>query len=166
LDGFVGTPRAVNGTSATAKLLDEARGYPVPDTAERIASIGDHETLVRDSGGDGPAIILIHAISMDGRIWKDVIPRLVSVSRVIAYDMRDHGQAEVVPLTTSLDHLIKDLLILMDALSIGKVDIPTYTQNREGISQDSRSGKEEKTSNTQRSIDLIEVRCNSMLCVV
>lgn len=65
---------------AIAKFLDEARGYTLPDMVERIVSIGDHETVVIGSGGEGPVIILIHALSMDGRMWKDVIPRLASVS--------------------------------------------------------------------------------------
>jgi 3-oxoadipate enol-lactonase len=98
--GFVGAPRAVNGMRAAAKLLDMARGDTLPNMEEKIVSIGDHETLIKDNGEDGP-IIPIYALSMDCRMWKDVLPKLASVARVIAYDMRGHGQARAAHLRIS-----------------------------------------------------------------
>lgn len=55
-------------------------------------------------------------------MWKDVLPKLASAARIIAYDMRGHGQARGAP-TESLDHLAKGLLILMDTLGIEKAEV-------------------------------------------
>ncbi len=37
-----------------------------------------------DSGGEGPPLVLLHGLAMDGRLWKDVIPRLAPEIRCIA----------------------------------------------------------------------------------
>ncbi|KAK5683699.1 hypothetical protein LTR17_027273 [Elasticomyces elasticus] len=64
----------------------------------------DHETLVRDSGGPGVPIVLNHALSMDGRMFQQLLPRLIdSGYRVLAYDLRGHGSARGAPVTVSLE---------------------------------------------------------------
>ncbi len=121
--GFIGAPRAVNGLRRVADMLIAARDYELPDLEEKIVRLEDHDTLVRDSHGEGIPIVLIHALSMDGRMWKDVFPRLASGARVISYDLRGHGQARAAPLTISLDHLAGDLRTLLNVLGIEKADI-------------------------------------------
>ncbi|KIW48692.1 uncharacterized protein PV06_01259 [Exophiala oligosperma] len=34
-----------------------------------MVAISDHSTCVRDSGGEGMPIVLVHALSMDGQMW-------------------------------------------------------------------------------------------------
>jgi len=36
-----------------------------------------------DSGGDGPPLVLLHGLPMDGRLWRDVIPQLAPELRCI-----------------------------------------------------------------------------------
>jgi 3-oxoadipate enol-lactonase len=124
---FAGVPRSVNAQRRIQDLLQAAQQFKRPQ--ERIVLIGDHETLVREYGADtqaqGPPIVLIHAMTMDGRMFREVAPRLASQAqaRVITYDLRGHGHARGAPLTKSLDHLADDLKLLLDALSITKADI-------------------------------------------
>jgi 3-oxoadipate enol-lactonase len=120
---FAGTPRAVNtmrriaGTLASARKFERAR--------ETVVRLRDHDTLIREygSGAAGTPIILIHALSMDGRMFTKVAPNLASAGRVITYDLRGHGYARGAPLTTSLDHLVDDLKQLVDILGIDKADV-------------------------------------------
>ncbi|KIW30861.1 uncharacterized protein PV07_02554 [Cladophialophora immunda] len=121
---FVGAPRAVNAVRSTWSLWstlwpESAHGY-----TENIVRLGDHETLVRDSQGPGVPVVLIHALSMDHRMWREVFPQLAATgARVIAYDLRGHGYARGASLTRSLEHLCADLELLLDTLGIESADI-------------------------------------------
>ena len=104
----------------------------LPEPSEKVVRLRDHETRVIDSyGGGGVPIVLIHALSLDSRMWKDgVFEHLASSTtsggdrqRVIAYDLRGHGQARGAPLTKSFDHLVEDLLELLGKLGLDKIDI-------------------------------------------
>lgn len=130
---FVGAPRAVNALRSTWPFLSSLQpdcGNPPLAYTESIIRLGDHDTLVRDSrgsssgSGSGVPIVLIHALSMDSRMWREVVPRLAATgTRVIAYDLRGHGHARGAPLTRSLDHLCADLELLLDTLGIEMADI-------------------------------------------
>jgi 3-oxoadipate enol-lactonase len=92
--------------------------YPI-----RSADLGDHETSVFDSGGSGAPLILIHALSLDHRVWADLIPLLLDKHRVIAYDLRGFGGAAAAPAVQSIWDFADDLSALMDHLRLPKATI-------------------------------------------
>jgi pimeloyl-ACP methyl ester carboxylesterase len=57
---------------------------------------GDGITLhARDWGGRGPAVVLLHGLASNARIWDGVAPRLTGTGRrVVALDQRGHGGSE------------------------------------------------------------------------
>ncbi|RVX67222.1 hypothetical protein B0A52_08656 [Exophiala mesophila] len=121
---FVGAPRAVNAVRSTWPLLSSLWPETPHVYREGIVRLGDHETIVRDSQGSGMPIVLIHALSMDGRMWREVFPMLAaSGARVISYDLRGHGYARAAPPTQSLQHLCSDLEGLLDKFGIDQADI-------------------------------------------
>ncbi|OAG33913.1 hypothetical protein AYO21_11971 [Fonsecaea monophora] len=130
-NSFAGAPRSVNAVRHTHDLLSqwqsgsEPRQLPLPKGyTESIVLLGDHETMVRDTGGSGIPIVLIHALSMDGRMWRQVLPLLAAPdTRVIAYDLRGHGYARGAPLTRDLEHLCADLALLLNRLGVERADI-------------------------------------------
>jgi 3-oxoadipate enol-lactonase len=124
-NAFVGAPRSVNAARSTWNLLSTLwPESPQDGYQEHIIRMGDHDTLVRDSHGAGVPIVLVHALSMDGRMWRDVFSQIAATGvRVIAYDLRGHGHARGAPLTRDLEHLCSDLELLLDALRIDKADI-------------------------------------------
>ncbi|MFB4202949.1 hypothetical protein KBTX_00272 [wastewater metagenome] len=65
------------------------RGVALP--VARPFHLHDHTTRLFDSGGDGPPLVLLHALSLDWRMWSRVIPLLTPRYRVIAYDLRGFG---------------------------------------------------------------------------
>lgn len=122
---FGGAPRAVNTMRRCHDVLLSNCKFPSVTIKESIARLHDHETLVRDTGGSGIPIVLIHALSLDGRMFNDLIPLLSTQTgaRVITYDLRNHGHARGAPLTQSLEHSASDLLELLNLLHLDTVDV-------------------------------------------
>jgi pimeloyl-ACP methyl ester carboxylesterase len=52
--------------------------------------------VVRDSGGEGKPVVLIHGLGFGQRSWDRVVPRLSAGGlRVVTYDQRGHGASDV-----------------------------------------------------------------------
>ncbi len=120
---FVGSPRAVNTMRRCRARIEASREFDTVPPKETVIHLADHDTLVLDTGGAGIPIVLIHALSMDSRMFQKLIPRLAKTARIIAYDLRGHGLARGAPLTQSLDHLVSDLHLLFDRLGIAQADV-------------------------------------------
>jgi 3-oxoadipate enol-lactonase len=118
---YAGFPRALNLLRVVRETLEEL-GLPLPPQGRRLR-LGDHETLVTDTGGDLPPLILLHALGLDRRMWRDVIPLLASRYRVIAYDLRGHGHAAGAPAVQGMAHFASDLADLMQALKLPQAAI-------------------------------------------
>jgi pimeloyl-ACP methyl ester carboxylesterase len=74
---------------------------------------------VRDSGGDGPTIVFIHGLLVDGRLWDDVVARLGGSARCVVPDLPlgSHRtalkpDADLSP--TGLARLMADLLAALE----------------------------------------------------
>jgi pimeloyl-ACP methyl ester carboxylesterase len=67
--------------------------------------------------GTGPAVVLLHGLGGDLRMWNAVIPGLSGSFRVVAPDLRGHGQTPNPPGSTeSMDELENDVLAFLDRL--------------------------------------------------
>lgn len=115
---YAGFPRALNLLRETKQVLTD-RGFALPYPTERHL-LKDHETLVTDTGGDLPVIVLVHALGLDRRMWRDVIPHLVKEYRVISYDLRGHGYAASSLNEAQLSVFVDDFITLLDSLNIKK----------------------------------------------
>jgi len=74
-----------------------------------------------DEGQDGaPVIIFIHGFPFNKSMWKNQLEALKDNYRVIAYDVRGHGNSEAGNKDFSIELFVKDLLNLMDALKIDR----------------------------------------------
>jgi 3-oxoadipate enol-lactonase len=93
---------------------------PFPD---RAVWLGDHETLATDSGGTGRPVVLIHALGLDRRMWREVAPALATRWRVLAYDLRGHGHAAGAPKPFTLERFAADLGALLDALGLERAAV-------------------------------------------
>jgi len=61
---------------------------------------------------------------MDGYMFNKIMPQLARSAALLLYDLRGHGRcARGAPLVQSLEHLVEDLILLLDTLGIPKVDI-------------------------------------------
>ena len=117
LTPYAGFPRALNALSEARAILKEQKivriGLP------KRVQLSDHETVVSDTG-KGEPLVLLHAIGLDWRMWRDTILPLARHHRVIAYDLRGHGYAAPAPKPLTLKRWSDDLLHLADLLKLEK----------------------------------------------
>ena len=60
----------------------------------RVLSIGSERISVHDSGGSGPAVVLVHGNSSSSRVWEPLLTgELGKKYRLIAPDLPGHGQS-------------------------------------------------------------------------
>ncbi|MGD9902062.1 MAG: alpha/beta fold hydrolase [Vicinamibacterales bacterium] len=105
-----------------ATIAVEAGGARQDQGALRqgLAGVPGAQLFYYDSGGSGPAIVLLHAATGSVRAWEYQFGPLVAAGyRVVAYDRRGHGRTEVDPdgpLATAAD----DLIALADAMGLDR----------------------------------------------
>ena len=68
-----------------------------------------------DSGGAHEAVLLVHAIGCDHRMWDPVAAALEQRYRVLRMDVRGHGRSPVTPGPYSLEQLAGDAVDVLDA---------------------------------------------------
>ena len=73
-----------------------------------------------DSGGGGDAVLLVHAIGCDHRMWDALAAELAPRFRVVRMDVRGHGASEVTPRPYSLAQLAGDAARVLDERGIPK----------------------------------------------
>ena len=72
---------------------------------------------------ESPVIIFIHGFPLNKSMWNKQLDALKDKYRVIAYDIRGHGESESGISTFSIELFASDLLYLMDALKIEKASV-------------------------------------------
>ena len=117
LTPYAGFPRALNALREARQILKEHKVWR-PGLPKKV-QLSDHETLVSETG-KGEPLVLIHAIALDWRMWRDVIQPLSKHFRVIAYDLRGHGYAAPAPKPLSVKRWSDDLLDLANRLKLEK----------------------------------------------
>lgn len=82
---------------------------------ETTVTVGNDKLWAEDSGGQGPATVLLHPGIADARYWDLVWPTLTQRLRVIRYDERGYGRS---PLPTEQFRHVDDLVATLDQLSV------------------------------------------------
>lgn len=114
---YCGFPRALNALSEARAILREHK-HSYPNLPKKVHVV-DHDTLVSETG-KGEPLVLLHAIGLDWRMWRDAILPLSKHRRVIAYDLRGHGYAAPAPKPLNVKRWTEDLLHLADHLKLEK----------------------------------------------
>lgn len=120
LSPYAGFPRALNALREARAILQEHK-LARPGLPKKVR-LGDHDTVVSVTG-KGEPLVLLHAIGLDWRMWRDAILPLAKHHRVIAYDLRGHGYAQPAPKPLSLKRWADDLLHLSDHLKLEKFHV-------------------------------------------
>jgi len=74
-----------------------------------------------DEEGKGEAVVLVHAIGCDHRMWDEVARGLARQFRVLRVDLRGHGKSPVPKRPYSLEGLAEDVLRVLDKRGVAKV---------------------------------------------
>ena len=78
------------------------------------------ELFARDSGGTGEAVLLVHALGCDHRMWDSLAAQLGDRYRTLALDLRGHGASPVTARPYTLEMLAGDARALLDRLRIAR----------------------------------------------
>jgi haloacetate dehalogenase len=98
-------------------MLNGSRASGLPGFTSALVDVGDL-TIHAVSGGDGPAVVLLHGFTQTWRAWRAVMPALAGHYRVIAADLRGVGGSTVTVGGFDKRTMAGDLAALLDALSI------------------------------------------------
>ena len=86
---------------------------------ETMLKVGNDRLWVEDTGGDGPAVVLVHPGIHDSTVWDPVLP-LLGDFRLVRYDARDFGRSS----TSSEEFLpLADLVAVLDHLGLDRVHL-------------------------------------------
>ncbi len=110
--------RAVSRSSATAEEMT-AEGLTLPD------DLRHHFVDVEDGGrihvverGQGPPLVLLHGIMLSSALWVHQLRELADHHRVIAIDLRGHGQSLPGSAGTGIELLASDTATVLRTLGI------------------------------------------------
>jgi 3-oxoadipate enol-lactonase len=82
-------------------------------------TIDNRRVGYRDIGEtNAPAIIMIHGFPFNKSMWNEQMEALRDGCRIVAYDVRGHGESDAGDEEFSIELFVQDLLALMDALNI------------------------------------------------
>ena len=84
-------------------------------------TVNNHIVSYTDEGPDhAQVIILIHGFPFNKSMWNKQVEVLIETYRVIAYDVRGHGNSTAGTDDFSIELFVDDLIGLMDALKIDR----------------------------------------------
>ncbi|WP_223189388.1 alpha/beta fold hydrolase [Nonomuraea terrae] len=87
--------------------------------SQHDVTITDHTIplAVRDHGGDGPPLLLLHGLGGTLDAWQELAPALTGAYRVVAMDLRGHGLSGDAP--WEWDAVLDDVEAVVDRLGLG-----------------------------------------------
>ncbi|HEX2545843.1 MAG TPA: 3-oxoadipate enol-lactonase [Ramlibacter sp.] len=92
------------------------------DTLAIVSPGSGQDVAYRREGRQGaPAVLLVHGLLSDHRMWDPVVERLMGDYEVLRYDLRGHGHSSAPPPPYTLEQLADDVPALLDALGIARV---------------------------------------------
>jgi pimeloyl-ACP methyl ester carboxylesterase len=74
--------------------------------------------LAYDDDGPGPVVVLLHGFPLNRKIWSAQKTSIGSIYRVIAPDLRGHGESAAPGGVYTMEAMADDVLELLDALQI------------------------------------------------
>lgn len=76
-----------------------------------------------DHGGDGPAIVLLHAFPLDSGMFDRLVPLVVGTMRVVTVDLPGLGRSPAPSATPSMTEVADEVLAVLDLLAIGRATV-------------------------------------------
>lgn len=84
-------------------------------------------TVFESTGGQSPAVVLVHGLGLNRHAWQWQLPDLCTRYRVITYDLLGHGDSSAPTETPSLTLFASQLCELLDHLGLTKAAIAGFS---------------------------------------
>jgi 3-oxoadipate enol-lactonase len=88
-------------------------------TVARVCEI----EMAYDDVGSGPVVVLLHGYPFNRSMWREQAEALSASCRVIAPDLRGHGETTVTPEPATMNEMARDVATLLDKLDIRRVTL-------------------------------------------
>jgi pimeloyl-ACP methyl ester carboxylesterase len=126
----------------------------------------DDAVLHYEAAGKGPDIVLLHPFPLDHHFWDEIVPALSSRYRVIAPDLRAHGDSEFGDGPVTMANLAADLERLCRELGVVKATFVGVSIGGYALFEFWRQHRERVAaivlSNTRASTETPEGRANRL----
>lgn len=94
----------------------------------RVAAADGTGLAVRDSGGTGGALVLLHAWGLNSHMWNaELAPLQASGFRTVTIDQRGHGSSDVPTSGYELDTLSSDIATVLETLDLRDVVLVAHS---------------------------------------
>jgi len=90
---------------------------------KQIQVKGNTVSFIDEGKPSGTPLLFIHGFPFDKWMWEGQIDFFKEHYRVVAYDVRGHGNTPSGTDKFSIDQFVEDLFLFMDTLQIGKANI-------------------------------------------
>ncbi len=110
---YCGVPAANTAFKITMELLRAAGRVPPPQSLASPVRAAEHHTFSTPQihvtvQGEGPPVVLSHALGLDLHMWDALASRLAGTMTVLRYEHRGHGGSAVPAGPYTMDALVDD----------------------------------------------------------
>ena len=110
---YCGVPAANTAFKITTDLLRAAGRAPEAQSLAGAGRVARHHTFSAPQlhvtvQGEGPAVVMSHALGLDLHMWDGLAARLGRTMTVLRYEHRGHGESAVPPGPYAMDDLVDD----------------------------------------------------------
>jgi 3-oxoadipate enol-lactonase len=123
---YCGVPAANTAFKITGEILRAEGRAPAPRSLAADSRVATHHTFSAPQlrvtvQGQGPAVVLSHALGLDLHMWDELAARLATSYTVLRYDHRGHGESARPLGPYSTDDLVDDAARLIREWGRGPV---------------------------------------------
>jgi 3-oxoadipate enol-lactonase len=123
---YCGVPAANTAFKIAGEILHAEGRPPAPNSLATAVRVATHHTFSAPQlkvalQGEGPPVMLSHALGLDLHMWDDFAARLAGARTVLRYDQRGHGGSARPAGPYALDDLVDDAARLIREWGRGPV---------------------------------------------
>jgi len=112
--------RAVSRSTATAEAMVAEGLTLTDDLRHHFVDVADGGRIHVVERGQGPALVLLHGVLLSSALWVHQLRDLADHHRVIAVDLRGHGQSLPGSTGSGIQTLAADVRAVLEALSVDR----------------------------------------------
>jgi 3-oxoadipate enol-lactonase len=123
---YCGVPAANTAFKITGELLRAAGKLPASQSLAGAVRVAEHHTFSAPQlhvtlQGEGPPVVLSHALGLDVHMWDALAARLAQGMTVLRYEHRGHGESARPPGPYAMEDLVDDAARLIREWGRGPV---------------------------------------------